>query len=147
MNKFQESFKELLNEKQINCYQLSKILNIPSSTLNGYLTTKYYPSISNALKMCKYFNCSLDYLFGLSDVRDYCPIKKYNSNTFFDNLQNLFVSTNTPIAKALREMKMGEYNYYRWKQGKFPKTSNLIEIAKYFNVSLDFLIGDNNGKI
>ena len=37
---------------------------------------------------------------------------------------------------------MGEYDYYRWKDGMFPKTINLITIAKYFDVSVDFLVGN-----
>ena len=42
----------------------------------------------------------------------------------------------------MKALNMSEYNYYRWKNGLFPRTNNLIEIAKYFNVSLDFLVGD-----
>ena len=36
---------------------------------------------------------------------------------------------------------MSEYNYYRWKAGLFPKTINLIDIEKYFDVSIDYLVG------
>ena len=141
MNEFQESFRELLNEKQINCYQLSKKLNIPSSTLNGYLTTKYYPTIENSIKMCKFFECSLDYLFGLNDDKKH-KISPYNKNTFFHNFNKLIKDNQIPIARTMREMKMGEFDYYRWRDGKFPKTSNIIEIAKYFNSSVDYLIGN-----
>lgn len=35
-----------------------------------------------------------------------------------------------------------EYDFYRWKNGLFPKTLNLLDIAKTFDVSLDFLVGD-----
>lgn len=37
---------------------------------------------------------------------------------------------------------MGEYNYYRWKIGILPKTINILEIAKFFDVSFDWLVGN-----
>lgn len=143
MNEFQERLQELLNENNLNRLQLANILGITSTTINGYFNNNYYPHIDIALKMADYFNCSLDYLFGLTDKIE--NINK-NSNSFFNNLDKLIKENKLPIARVLREMHMGEYNYYRWKDGKFPKTSNLIEIAKYFDVSIDYLIGRSNNK-
>ncbi|ORI34033.1 transcriptional regulator [Listeria monocytogenes] len=40
---------------------------------------------------------------------------------------------------ALR-LGMGENSIYRWKD-KTPTTENLLKVADYFNVSLDFLLG------
>lgn len=37
---------------------------------------------------------------------------------------------------------MSEYNYYRWRDGLLPKTVNLIDIAKYFDISVDYLLGN-----
>ena len=141
MNSFQESLKELLNYHDMKPYQFSQKLNIPSSNINGYLNNDYYPEIDIAIKMSKFFNCSLDYLFGLDDDKNH-KIIEYNNNSFFDNFDKLIKNSPNSIAKTLKELNMSETNYYRWKRGKFPKTINLIEIAKYFNVSLDFLIGD-----
>ena len=39
---------------------------IPFTYLNIF-NKDYYPEIDIAIKMAKYFNCSLDYLFGLTD--------------------------------------------------------------------------------
>ena len=78
-------------------------------------------------------------MFGLSDEKD---CNDTNKNTFIENFHNLIKENNQSIAKTLSDLKMSEYNYYRWKKGMFPKTSNLLEIAKYFDVSIDYLIGD-----
>lgn len=141
MNPFQESLKELLEYHNLKPYQLSKKLNIPSSDINGYLNNKYYPEIDIAIKMSKFFDCSLDYLFGLADDKNH-KHDQHNQNSFFDNFDKLIKDSPLSIAKTLKELKMSETNYYRWRDGKFPKTSNLIEIAKYFNVSIDYLIGN-----
>ena len=141
MNQFQESLRELMSVNNLKPYQLAKKLNMPPSTLNGYLKTKYYPTIEIAITISKFFNCSLDYLFGLADEERH-KNNPYNQNPFFENLSKLIKDNGLAISKALSDLKMSETNYYRWRSGKFPKTSNLIDIAKYFNVSLDYLIGD-----
>lgn len=139
MNGFQERLQELIMDNNLNRLQLSKILKISSTTINGYFNNNYYPQINIALEMARYFNCSLDYLFGLSD-----EMKNNNSNTneFINNFKFLIEQKNLSIAKCLKQLKMSEYNYYRWKNGQFPKTNNLIDIAKYFDISIDWLIGN-----
>ena len=49
---------------------------------------------------------------------------------------------NLSIAKTVKNLNMSEYNYYRWKKGTKPLTSVLIVLAKYFNVSVDYLVAD-----
>ena len=72
--------------------------------------------------------------------------------------QNVFDKANTTFAKNLREMipgkKVGELAKYlgctpqainQYKQGTaFPKTENLIKIAEYLGVSMDYLLGLSN---
>ena len=138
MNEFQERLQELLKEYKLSRLELSKKLNISSTTINDYFNKGYYPELTIAIKMAEYFNCSLNYLFGLSD--DKSNTNK-NKNEFFVNFDKLIKENKLKIARVLREMQMGEYNYYRWKSGQIPKTINLISIAKYFDVSVDYLVG------
>lgn len=138
MNEFQERLQELLIENDLSRLQLAKTIGVSSTTINGYFNNNYYPQIDIAIKMARFFHCSLDYLFGLSDDE---KVLNKNDKSFIENFDNLLKENNLPIARALREMKMGEYNYYRWKAGKFPKTTNLLDIAKYFDVSIDYLVG------
>lgn len=140
MNSFQERLQELLVENNMSRLQLAKALNISSTTINGYFNNNYYPQISIAIAMAKYFNCSLDFLFGLSDSK---AIPLLNNNTFFENFNNLIKMSNISIAQTMKNLKMSEYNYYRWRDGLLPKTINLLDIARYFETSIDELIGKN----
>ncbi len=143
MNNFQETLQDLLQEKSLSRLQLSKQLGVSASTIDGYFTKGYYPSLKISNKLAKFFDCSLDYLFGLSDDRKNI---KESKGDFIENFDMILRENQIPIARALREMNMGEYNYYRWKKGQMPKTSNLIEIAKYFGVSIDYLVGKSDKK-
>lgn len=139
MNEFQERLQELLIQNDLSRLSLSKKLSISSTTINDYFNKSLYPQIDIALKMANYFNCSLDFLLGLSD--EYQNNIK-NDKSFIETFDELKNSKNIPIAKIMKELKMSEYNYYRWKNGLFPRTYNLIDIAKYFNISVDYLVGN-----
>ena len=139
MNDFQERLQELLVENNLSRLQLSKILNISSTTINGYFNNNYYPKIEIAISMSIYFNCSLDFLFGLSDIKNNVS---HNKNTFFQNFNNLIKLSGISIAQTMKNLKISEYNYYRWRDGLLPKTVNLIDIAKYFDISVDYLLGN-----
>ena len=138
MNDFQERLKELLVENNLSRLQLSKILNISSTTINGYFNNNYYPKIEIAISMSIYFDCSLDFLFGLSDIKNNAS----HNNTFFENFNNLIKLSGISIAQTMKNLKMSVYNYYRWRDGLLPKTVNLIDIAKYFDISVDYLLGN-----
>ena len=140
MNKFQERLNELLQDNNLNRLQLAKKLNISSTTINGYFNKNYYPETGIAIKMATYFNCSLDYLLGLTDDIN---IIKSNKNSFIENFDFLLKNNKLKVRSTMKQLNMSEYDYYRWKKGQIPKMINLIEIAKYFDVSVDFLLGNN----
>ena len=139
MNGFQERLNELLKENQTNRAQLAKKIGVSSTTINGYFNDGYFPRLDIAIKIANTFDCSLNYLFGIDDTGDTPEICDLPFIKIFDNLLK---ERNLSVAKALKEMNLGEYDYYRWKKGQFPKTANLLIIAKYFGVSIDYLIGN-----
>ena len=139
MTEFQERLSELLEENNLSRLKLANIINITSTTINDYFNKNYYPKIDIAIKMAKFFNCSLDYLFGLTEERNNANL---NNQEFLYNFNLLLNKNKLSISKAMKNLQMSEYNYYRWKKGMFPKTNNLVDIAKYFGTSTDFLVGN-----
>ena len=68
-------------------------------------------------------------------------INKENINkAFIANFEKLIKENNLSIAHTMRELGMSEFNFYRWRKGDTPKTMNLLEIAKYFDVTLETLL-------
>ena len=67
-----------------------------------------------------------------------------NNKSFIENIDHLLQINNLSISKFLKDLQMSEYNYYRWKNLQTPKTGNLVVIANYFGVGLDFLVGNVN---
>lgn len=140
MNEFQERLQELLIEYDLSRLQLAKQIGISFETLNGYFNKNFYPELSVALKLSKHFSCSLSYLLGLSDE---IRIISNNNLSFQDTLKKLLKENKMSPEKLMNALQMSEANYYRWQKGKTkPAMNSLIAIAKYFDVSIDYLIGN-----
>ena len=138
MNNFQERLQDLLIENELSRLQLAKRIGISSETINGYFNDNFYPKLSVAVKISKYFNCSLDYLMGLSE--EYENHDK-NNLSFIDTLKKLLKANHLSPEKLMKKLNLGETNYYRWQRGEnIPSITSLTLIAQYFDVSIDYLV-------
>ncbi len=61
---FTKIFNELLSEKNLSYTALAKELNIPQTTISNWLNRGSKPNIEDLIKICDYFNISLDYIIG-----------------------------------------------------------------------------------
>lgn len=141
MNNFQERLKDLLIENNLSRLQLSKKIGISFETLNGYFNKDFYPELSVAVKISNYFGCSLNYLMGLTE-----EFNNYDHSdlSFIENLKKLMKENNLSVERLMKAVNMSEANYYRWKnENNKPSMQSLIALAKFFNVSIDHLIGND----
>jgi transcriptional regulator with XRE-family HTH domain len=65
-----ERLKQLVREKGLEQQEVAAQMNIKSPTFNGYVGNKREPPVSKLKQLAGYFNVSVDYLIGYSDVRN-----------------------------------------------------------------------------
>ena len=138
---FSEFFKELILEKSITIQKISKVTNIDDSSLYDYLHGTL-PDVKSAVKLANYFNCSLNYLMGIDDgpneVKFY---QTYDLTLFSDRYDKLLKENKIAHFRLHKETGLNYSSHYAWQHGAIPNISSLIIIAKYFNVSIDYLVG------
>ena len=61
---------------------------------------------------------------------------------FYDILQGLCRKRGLTVTAALQIMGVSSGNISHWKKGRLPKGKTLRRMAQFFDVSIDFLIGD-----
>ncbi len=72
--------RELRQSKQLTQEELSKILKIPRSTYANYENGSREPDNNTISLISDYFNVSVDYLFGKTDIKKYTEdILAFNS--------------------------------------------------------------------
>jgi repressor LexA len=97
------------------------------------------PRDTTLLKIATYFNVTVDYL--LSD-----PAQNIERNKimfwkiFYSLCQDRGISPNA-LAK---ELSISSGAVTTWKNGRVPHNNTLLKIATYFNVTVDYLLGNSN---
>lgn len=70
--------KELRNEFHMTQVRLAIELEVSQETVSAYEKEKHYPSFTQLLRLSTLFHASIDYIMGLSDVRN--PMAPGNSS-------------------------------------------------------------------
>ena len=74
---FSIRLRELRKEHHISAEELAKKLNVNKSTISRYVTGKTEPYLPFVIKIANYFNVSLDWLSGITNIRNW----QQNSNS------------------------------------------------------------------
>ena len=66
---FPERLKKLRSERDLRQSDLAKILDVDASTITKYENNKRKPDYEMVEKIADYFNVSVDYILGRTDLR------------------------------------------------------------------------------
>ena len=94
--------KELREEKNISQLELAKKLNLTQQSISLYEKGDREPSIDVLKSIANFFNVSLDYLLGKSDIRNYDEDEKEFRFAFHKETEGM---TDEEIKDALRFYK------------------------------------------
>ena len=142
MDDFVEILKDLVEEAGLSLRQLARDSGVSVMQLSRYLNGST-PTIDVTLKLATYFNCSLDYLFGISHEKEENKYKsgEYDISKFLGNYQKLLKANNLTNYKFIRDGYFDESVIRHWKAGSKPRLNVVYFIAKSLGGSMDELIG------
>ena len=141
---FDEVLSDLILSQKVNIQDVSYATGIDDSVFYDYLNGSV-PSVKYAVELSMYFECSLDYLMGIDEtLNSYKYTTDYNISLFPNRYENLLKENNVTHYKVCKETGLSYSGYFNWKKGAIPSMLSLKKIAKYFNVSLDYLVGRTN---
>lgn len=67
---FGDKLKLLREKKGINREKIADLLNITYSSIAKYETNERFPDKESLIKLSAYFNVSIDYLLGVTDIQE-----------------------------------------------------------------------------
>lgn len=70
MSSFGQRMKELRKERNMTQQSMADIFSVKLRTYQGYEYGESYPEVAKLIAIADYFDVSLDYLVGRSDVRE-----------------------------------------------------------------------------
>lgn len=132
--------KKLRNEKHISQQKLASALGVSRSTIAMWETEASQPDNAMLIKISAFFNVSIDYILG----NDTSVSKNFVSSDK-NKIKELRKSANLSQLKFAESLGVHQTAVSQWENGR---TSPDIEIAKKisekYNVTLDYLLGNNN---
>ena len=136
---FQKRINELVNDTDLKKVDLAKAGNFDYRSLSNALVYGIIPTTSTLVKMANYFNVSIDYILGRTDKNDYI---EQSNVTFQDRFEKLCVEKGVTHYKVSQDCFFDKSNISRWlSKGYLPTLEILDMITKYFNVSIDYILG------
>lgn len=158
---FGKRLKKLRSDKELTQLQLSEILDTAKSNISKYEADIIEPNIAMLGKLAKYFDVSIDYLLGLTDVK-----LPYEAATYSDENLNLNETVGGSISYWSRKSEYGNDELAKMlglTKKSFddicngtepPSLEILIKLSEIFEVSTDCLLGlrkksrkANNGEV
>ena len=123
--------------------ELADILGVSRSTYAGWengLDAIILPKLND---FCNYYGVSLDYICGLTNTKKYDIINdKIDKTVLGKHLKEIRTKNNNTQEKIANIIKVDQSNYSKCELGKmYIHTYALIEFAKHYNVSIDWLCG------
>ena len=123
--------------------ELADVFGVSRSTYAGWengLDAIILPKLND---FCNYYGVSLDYICGLTNTKKYDIINdKIDKNVLGNNLKEIRTNNKHTQEKVANIINVDQSNYSKCELGKmYIHTYALIEFAKHYKVSIDWLCG------
>lgn len=152
MNNFSERLKKLREERNFKQIDVCKILNLNKVTYWGYEKGKRQPDYDTLLKIANFFDVSVDYLLGKSEIStpphsiirqtitiDHVNVKNEFLMQRLKQLREIHKLTQFQLAEIIGTTQTIINNYENGKET--PDINIMTRLSKFFNVSVDYLLG------
>ena len=143
MESFSEILSDLIVEKGLSLRKLATESGVSAVQYGKYLKGSI-PNLSVAVKIANYFQCSIDYLFGLTETSYFNSKKEMDLSKFVKRYEKVLADNNISHYKFAQANNLSESCLRHWRYGEIPKIESLILISKTFDVSIEYLIGRTN---
>lgn len=123
--------------------ELAEVLGVSRSTYAGWENGLDSIILPNLNDFCNYYGVSLDYICGLTNTKKYDIINdKIDKKILGKNLKEIRTKNKYTQEKVANITNIDQSNYSKCELGKmYIHTYALIEFAKHYKVSIDWLCG------
>ena len=140
LSKLSKRLKELMDEADIKAPALGEAIHTEPSAITKFLRAERLPSANTLVKLADYFNCTTDYLLGLSDILDERTFKQ--RPPFCKQIDILIAFSKKTQYRFGIEAEISDETFRRWRKGmNEASVETIVKISKYLNCSVDFVLG------
>lgn len=139
--------EELRLDNDLKQKEIAKELNISGKNYSDWERGVTDIPLEKSNVLANYYDCSLDYLFGLSNVKKISERKTINLKLLSDRLLEARKENNLTQEQLSSDVGYHQRTYAHYENGsRIPTTFKVFYIALYHNISLDYLTGKSDIK-
>lgn len=141
--------KEIRQEADITQQEVAEILKVARSTYSLWENEINIIPLIRLITFCNHFHVSLDYATGLTELRSYPNIvKEIDYETHQKRLKEIRRKNKLTQAELAKKLHTDNGVISRYEHGKtLILTSFLMEYAKIFNISCDYIMARIDEKV
>lgn len=141
LKNFSEQLAELIAEDNYTHTSLAAAMNTSRPKISLYLSAKRLPDFKSFVALIEFFNCSANFILGLSDFPNRNAVYK-TVRPFKERLCEILKEKEVSQYKFIKETKISWSVFHGWRTGKsLPSVDNIVKIADYFECTVDYLLG------
>ena len=138
--KLQKFIKDAIKEEGFTQKEFADAVGISTTIVNRTLLYKSVPSIKTLIKLADYFQVPILYMFGEVEDSYFTPAKE--PSTFLKRLEELTNEKGEKYSALSHTMTFSSNAVYEWiRNNSIPSLDYLKQLAKHFDVSVDYLLG------
>ena len=141
MINFGERLSDLMEENGLKYNDITKLFGLNyNSLIYKWLKNESVPRIDKIIVLADHFQCSIDYLLCRTD--DYQKVAKRKLPQFNNHLREILNEKHITQYKLIKDTKFDKGHLYAWlTKNEYPSTENIVLLADYLGVSVDYLVG------
>lgn len=136
--------RDVREDKELTQKDVGDILGVDRSTYGGWEIGKDTIPLRKLYELSKYYDISLDYLFGLSDNKNIVyKSSEINIELVGKKLKQIREENNLTQQDIADLLNTSKSTYNAYENGKvLILTSSLYAIAEKYDCSIDWILGD-----
>ena len=139
MSNISERLQSLLSENGVSASALAKQIGVTPPTLLNWLHGEVDPKLKHLIRVADHFDCSLEYLVGRIDDYEKSGFKP--APPFAEQLRRIIDDSDKSIYAACKQTTFEYRCFWDWFHGQEPLLSSLIQLADFYGLTLDQLVG------
>ena len=142
---FQKRLQDLIDEEETKRSELHRKMGVDYRSLANALNYGIVPKPRTVAKFADYFNVSIPYLIGETDINDF--EKASPQSSFSERFRSLCSEREESHYHVSQECHFDKSYISRWlNKNQLPSFEILDILCDYFDVSVDYLLGRTDNR-
>ena len=136
-------YKDLREDKDLEQKDIAAIIDVTREAYSKWELGIRDMPIKKCVELANFYETTIDYMVGLTNEKKYTKSNyQVDWNIIRNRLKELRKSKNLKQEEFSLQLGLKKRAYSNYENGTInPKTFKLTDIAKFYNISMDYLVG------